>query len=131
GGSINYGPWADRERVGLQNVFFPNFYRSSNPSQPLTVGDLRRNSVFKFRIELSDETTLRIPTREQSKDWQWKGRGNTIKGASKMREQQRRQSGNKEGDKGHIGPDIRPFGWLSLRVAGDSTISYTMDMAGT
>ncbi|EYE95575.1 putative fermentation associated protein (Csf1) [Aspergillus ruber CBS 135680] len=131
GGSINYGPWADRERVGLQNVFFPNFYRSSNPSQPLTVGDLRRNSIFKFRIELSDETTLRIPTREQSKDWQWKGRGNTIKGVSKVREQQRRQSGNKEGDIGHIGPDIRPFGWLSLRVAGNSTISYTMDMAGT
>lgn len=131
GGSINYGPWADRERGGLQNVFFPNFYRSSKASRPLAVGDLRRNTVFKFRIELSDETTLRIPTREQSKDWQWKGRGNTIKGASKMREQQRRQSRNKEGDKGHIGPDIRPFGWLSLRVAGDSTITYTMDMAGT
>ena len=81
GGSINYGPWADRERGGLQNVFFPNFYRSSKASRPLAVGDLRRNTVFKFRIELSDETTLRIPTREQSKDWQWKGRGNTIKGA--------------------------------------------------
>lgn len=131
GGSINYGPWADRERVGLQNVFFPNFYRSSQPSHPLAPGDLRRNTVFKLRIELSEETTLRIPTREPSKDWQWKGRGDTIGGASKLKDQQRRQSRNKEADKGHIGPDIRPFAWLSLRVAGDSTINYTMDMAAT
>lgn len=131
GGSINYGPWVDRERVGLQNVFFPNFYRSSEPSCPLSPGDLRRNTVFKLSVELCDETTLRIPTREQSKDWQWKGRGNAIKGASKLREQQTRQSRKKEGDKGHIGLDIRPFGWLSLRVAGDSTITYTMDMAAS
>ena len=131
GGSINYGPWADRERVGLQNVFFPNFYRSSQPSHPLAPGDLRRNTVFKLRIELSEETTLRIPTREPSKDWQWKGRGDTIGGASKLKDQQRRKSRNKEADKGHIGPDIRPFAWLSLRVAGDSTINYTMDMATT
>lgn len=131
GGSINYGPWVDRERVGLQNVFFPNFYRSSEPSYPLSPGDLRRNTIFKLSIELSDETTLRIPTREQSKDWQWKGRGNAIKGASKLKERRTRQTRNKEGDKGHIGPDIRPFGWLSLRVAGDSTITYTMDMTAS
>lgn len=131
GGSINYGPWADRERVGIQNIFFPNFYRSSEPSHPLAPGELRRSTVFRLRIELSEETTLRIPTREQSKDWQWRGRGNTIRGASKLKEQQRRQSRNQEGEKGHVGPDIRPFGWLSLRVAGDSTINYTMDMAAS
>ncbi|KNG84137.1 putative fermentation associated protein (Csf1) [Aspergillus nomiae NRRL 13137] len=33
GGSINYGPWADRERVGLQNIFFPNSYRNSQPAE--------------------------------------------------------------------------------------------------
>ncbi|KAH8427406.1 putative fermentation associated protein (Csf1) [Aspergillus melleus] len=132
GGTINYGPWADRERVGLQNVFFPNAYRSSQPAEPLAPGDLRKNSVFKFRVEISDELTLRVPTREPSKDWQWKGRADAIKGASKLKKQQRRrQPRAADGDKGNIGPDIRPFGWFSLRVAGDSTINYSMDMVAS
>ncbi|RAL13775.1 putative fermentation associated protein (Csf1) [Aspergillus homomorphus CBS 101889] len=129
GGTINYGPWADRERVGLQNVFFPNAFRNSEPSEPLNPGQPRQTSAFTLRVEISDELTLRIPTREPSKDWQWKGRADTIRGVSKLKKQNsRRQSHVAEGDKGHIGPDRRPFGWLSLRVAGDSTIRYNMDM---
>ncbi|GIC85475.1 putative fermentation associated protein (Csf1) [Aspergillus udagawae] len=132
GGTINYGPWADRERVGLQNVFFPNTYRSSQSPEPLTPGDLRRNTVFKMRLEMSQETMLRIPTREPSKDWLWKGRADAIRGAPKLKKQQkRRQSRPAEGDKSNLGPDIRPFGWLSLRVAGDSTVTYTMDMVAS
>ncbi|KAF4203071.1 hypothetical protein CNMCM8927_009143 [Aspergillus lentulus] len=132
GGTINYGPWADRERVGLQNVFFPNTYRSSQSSEPLAPGDLRRNTVFKMRLEMSQETMLRIPTREPSKDWLWKGRADAIKGATKLKKQQkRRPSRPAEGDKSNLGPDIRPFGWLSLRVAGDSTVTYTMDMVAS
>ncbi|RAH43861.1 putative fermentation associated protein (Csf1) [Aspergillus brunneoviolaceus CBS 621.78] len=129
GGTINYGPWADRERVGLQNVFFPNAFRSSEPSEPLDPGETRKTTVFTLRVEINDELTLRIPTREPSKDWQWKGRADTIRGVSKLKKQNsRRQSRGAEGEKGHIGPDRRPFGWLSLRVAGDSTIRYSMDM---
>ncbi|EAU38083.1 conserved hypothetical protein [Aspergillus terreus NIH2624] len=134
GGTVNYGPWADRERVGLQNVFFPNAYRSSQPAEPLAPGDLRKNSVFRLRVDISEELTLRIPIREPSKDWQWKGRANAIRGASRVKKQQgqqRRQSRTGDGDKSHIGPDIRPFGWLSLRVAGDSSISYSMDMVAS
>jgi hypothetical protein len=132
GGTINYGPWADRERVGLQNIFFPISYRNSQPAEPLSPGDLRQSSVFKLRVETSEELTLRIPTREASKDWQWKGRADTIRGASRVRkQQQRRQSRAAEGEKGHIGPEIRPFGWLSLRVAGDSTVTYCMDMVAS
>lgn len=132
GGTINYGPWADRERVGLQNVFFPNTYRSSQPSEPLAPGDLRRNTAFKMRLEMSQETMLRIPTREPSKDWLWKGRADAIRGATKLKKQQkRRPSRPAEGDKSNLGPDIRPFGWLSLRVAGDSTVTYSMDMVAS
>ena len=131
GGTINYGPWADRERVGVQNVFFPNFYRSSEPAEPLAPGALRQCTAFKLHVEINEELTLRIPTREQSKDWQWKGRANAI-GASKTKKQsEKRKSRPKEGEKGHLGPDIRPFGWLSLRVGGDSTISYEMEMAAS
>ncbi|KAL4941301.1 hypothetical protein BDV06DRAFT_5644 [Aspergillus oleicola] len=130
GGMINYGPWADRERVGLQNIFFPNAYRTSQPAEPLQAGQSRQSSKFVFRVEFDKETILRIPTREASKDWQWKGRGDAVRGASKFKKQQRRkQSRAAENEKGNIGPDIRPFGWFSLRIAGDSTINYSMDMA--
>ncbi|KAJ5928488.1 hypothetical protein N7466_007444 [Penicillium verhagenii] len=132
GGTINYGPWADRERIGLQNVFFPNFYRSAEAAESLRPGMLRQSTSFKLQIEISQELILRIPTREQSKDWQWKGRADGVGGTSKVKKQSERgKSRPKEGEKGHIGPDIRPFGWLSLRVGPDSTISYNMDMAAS
>ncbi|KAJ9363973.1 hypothetical protein C8Q69DRAFT_528319 [Paecilomyces variotii] len=132
GGMINYGPWADRERVGLQTVFFPNPYRSSEPEKPLNAGETRRSTSFKLLIEIDEETTLRIPTREPSKDWQWKGRADAIKDAARLKKQkQKRTTRNNEGDKGNAGPDIRPFGWLSLRLARDSTITYTMDMVAS
>ncbi|KAJ5093611.1 hypothetical protein N7456_009472 [Penicillium angulare] len=132
GGTINYGPWADRERVGLQNVFFPNFYRSAEAAEPLVAGVLRQSTTFKLHIEISDELTLRIPTREQSKDWQWKGRADAVGGTAKVKKtKDRGKSRAKEGEKGHFGPDIRPFGWLSLRVGPDSTITYSMDMAAS
>ncbi|KAL3469412.1 hypothetical protein BJX99DRAFT_265220 [Aspergillus californicus] len=129
GGIINYGPWADRERVGLQNIFFPNAYRNSHPADPLRPGETRQSSVFRFRVEFDQDTILRIPTRESSKDWQWKGRGDAVRGASKLKKQQRSKRAHAtEGEKGNLGPDIRPFGWFSLRIAGNSTINYTMGM---
>jgi hypothetical protein len=131
GGTINYGPWADRERVGLQNVFVPNFYRSSEPAEKLTPGVLRQSTLFRLRVEIMEELTLRIPTREPSKDWMWKGRADAIRGAKAKKPNERRKARPKEGEKGHIGPDIRPFGWLSLRVGPDSTVNYTMDMVAS
>jgi hypothetical protein len=132
GGTINYGPWADRERVGLQNIFVPNFYRSAEPAEQLAPGVLRQSTAFRLRVEISDELTLRIPTRESSKDWQWKGRADAVGGTSRAKKPaDKKKSRAKDGEKGHIGPEIRPFGWLSLSVASDSTINYTMDMVAS
>ncbi|CAI7656882.1 unnamed protein product [Penicillium glandicola] len=132
GGTINYGPWADRERVGLQNIFFPNFYRSAEPTEQLAPGVLRQSTAFKLRVEINKELTLRIPTREPSKDWQWKGRADAVGGASRAKKPNDQKNARaKEGEKGYLGPEIRPFGWLSLCVAADSTINYTMDMVGS
>ncbi|KGO69429.1 hypothetical protein PITC_064850 [Penicillium italicum] len=132
GGTINYGPWADRERVGLQNVFFPNFYRSSERTEQLAPGVLRQSTAFSLRVEINKELTLRIPTREPSKDWQWKARADAVGGASRAKKPNDQKNARaKEGEKGHLGPEIRPFGWLSLCVAADSTINYTMDMVGS
>ncbi|KAJ5316627.1 hypothetical protein N7508_001135 [Penicillium antarcticum] len=132
GGTLNYGPWADRERIGLQNVFFPNFYRSAEPAEQLAPGVLRQSTGFILRIEINEEFTLRIPTREPSKDWQWKGRADAIGGASRIKKpNDRKKPRTKDGEMGHIGSEIRPFGWLSLSVAPDSTIKYTMDMVAS
>ncbi|KAJ6188255.1 hypothetical protein N7519_003163 [Penicillium mononematosum] len=132
GGTINYGPWADRERVGLQNVFFPNFYRSAEVTEQLAPGVLRQSTAFRLRVEINKELTLRIPTRESSKDWQWKGRADAVGGASRAKKPNEQKNARaKEGEKGYLGPEIRPFGWLSLCVAADSTINYTMDMVGS
>ena len=138
GGTIEYGPWADRERVGLQNIFFPNSYCDSQPAKPLAPGEPRQSTLFKLRVEFEQETVLRMPTREPSKDSQWKGRAEVIKDTSRLKQQQqqqqqqqRRQNRKKKGDKSSLAPDIRPFGWLSLRVARYSTASYTMDMVAS
>ncbi|CAG8264097.1 unnamed protein product [Penicillium salamii] len=132
GGTINYGPWADRERIGLQNVFFPNFYRSAEPAEQLAPGVLRQSTSFRLRVEISDELTLRIPTRESSKDWQWKGRAGAVGGAARTKKPvEKKTTRGNDGEKGHLGPEIRPFGWLSLCVAPDSTITYTMDMVAS
>lgn len=132
GGTINYGPWADRERIGLQNIFFPNFYRSAEPTEQLAPGVLRQSTAFKVHVEIKQELTFCIPTRESSKDWQWKGRADAVGGASRAKKKKdHKKTRAKEGEKGHIGPEIRPFGWLSLCVAPDSTVNYTMDMVGS
>ncbi|PGH18330.1 hypothetical protein AJ80_04508 [Polytolypa hystricis UAMH7299] len=132
GGAINYGPWADRERIGLQTILFPNSYRNSDLTAPLRPNQSRQNTVFKLTVDIEQETTLRIPTRESSKDWLWKGRAEAVRGASKPKKRKvEKNSRDKDAEKGSHGPDIRPFGWLSLRVEGDSTISYTMDMVAS
>ncbi|KAL9115260.1 MAG: hypothetical protein Q9227_001054 [Pyrenula ochraceoflavens] len=129
GGTINYGPWADRARTEIQNIFFPNPYADSDPAKPLKVGMPRQNTVFDIRIDITSETTLRIPTREESKDWQWKGKAGAIQSASKKRQQdQKRHSRFRRADKTNVGPEIRPFGWFALSVAPESCVRYKMDM---
>lgn len=132
-GFINYGPWADRERVVLQNVFFPNNFRDARPAEPLKPGTYRRSTKLKIRAEITGDTSLRIPIREGSKDWQWKGRADAVCGASRLykEKQKQRSRNNQDSDKSKMSPEIRPFGWLTLSVSQDSTITYDMDMVAS
>lgn len=132
-GFINYGPWADRERVVLQNIFFPNNFRDAQPAKPLKPGACRRSTKFKIRAEITGDTSLRIPLREESKDWQWKGRADAVRGASRLHKEKRKQRSrnNQDSDKGKVSPEIRPFGWLTLSISQDSTITYDMDMVAS
>ncbi|KAJ4513692.1 Macrophage colony-stimulating factor 1 receptor [Exophiala dermatitidis] len=129
GGYVNYGPWADRLRVEIQAAFVPNSYRSATPAPQLEIGDDRVSTVMTIRVDLEDEVTLRVPTRERSKDWQWRGRAHTVKEAAALRKQrEKRHFRFRRSQKTKLGPDVRPFGWLSVSAGQDSTVRYEMDM---
>lgn len=129
GGSVSYGPWADRLRIEVQSAFFPNPYHSTSPATALKPGDARQNTVMTIRVDLEDEVSLRVPTRERSKDWQWRGRAHAVREAAAIRKQrERRHFRFRRSHKSKLGPDTRPFGWLTVCAGKDSTVRYDMDM---
>ncbi|EXJ94946.1 hypothetical protein A1O1_00064 [Capronia coronata CBS 617.96] len=129
GGYVNYGPWADRLRIEIQNTFLPTSYRASTPGAALHMGNRRVSTVMTIRVDLEEEVILRVPTRERSKDWQWRGRAHTVKEAAALRKQrEKRHFRFRRSQKTQLGPDVRPFGWLSVSAGQDSTVRYDMDM---
>ncbi|KAF7361830.1 hypothetical protein MVEN_00527500 [Mycena venus] len=76
GGFLRYGPWADRQRAELQKAFFPPTYQNAEETPHLKPGDKRVWTAMQVFIELRDDTTLYIPFREASKNWQWDGKSN-------------------------------------------------------
>ncbi|KAJ6625576.1 hypothetical protein B0H10DRAFT_1782666 [Mycena sp. CBHHK59/15] len=76
GGFIRYGPWADRQRAELQKTFFPPTYQNVEQTPHLKPGDKRVWTAMQVFVELRDDTTLYIPFREASKNWQWDGQSN-------------------------------------------------------
>ncbi|RDL38859.1 Uncharacterized protein BP5553_03199 [Venustampulla echinocandica] len=128
GGLINYGPWADRQRVDIQRVFFPSLCKDASPSKSLAPGQFRIPTEFKVYIEFNDETTLRVPIREGSKNWKWTKQADS----ADAKQGEKKSRGNKyrrrKADKGAAGPEIRPFGWLDIKVGANATVAYRMDM---
>lgn len=138
GGVINYGPWADRHRAVLQSIFFPASHVDAVPAAPLRTGDDRILSVFKLYLSIEDDTVLRIPTREASKDWKWKGKAQTLAGHEKTRNDKsktkgrsRRKSIRKPRDTTAAGVNVRPYAWVDIKIAGDSSVNYVMDMVAS
>lgn len=129
GGTINYGPWADRQRADLQAMFFPTLCKDASRAARLVTGQLRVSTVMKIVVEMEAQATLRVPTREESKDWRWKGHEmlSTTAGsnAREMKQHNKRHKGKKKPSQY---PEVRPPGWLDIRVLPDSTISFTMDL---
>ncbi|KLO15399.1 hypothetical protein SCHPADRAFT_995885 [Schizopora paradoxa] len=83
--SIHYGPWADRQRVQLQRVFFPPTFQNHEPLLHLRPGDQRMCTCLKIFVEFRETTILHVPFREASKDWQWDGKADYVRN-SKLRE---------------------------------------------
>ena len=128
GGHIYYGPWADRQRQDLQAMFFPNPYHDAAPAKSLITGQHRVSTVFSLALDIEQEVTLVIPTREESKDWQWK------ECATDREELDRKSKGKRKSAKAKKGamiastPDKRPYGWLDVKVGPNSTVHFAMDM---
>jgi hypothetical protein len=135
GGFIVYGPWADRQRINLQNVFFPATYMNAIPASPLKPGTDRVSTVFKIFISIEKDVTLRIPTREASKDGKWHGRANRHKpddeqdvSGGKGKHRKKPKHGRRRKGKQSAPADARPYAWLDVKVKADSTVNYVMDM---
>ena len=127
GGTINYGPWADRQRTDLQNAFFPALYRDAKVATKLPPGAIRANTELRIFVIIEEQVTLRIPTREDSKDWKWKGKTG-ISVAADTKKKKKQHGKGKKGTSVSQGPGSRPFGWIDVRVLPDSTVSFLMDL---
>lgn len=136
GGLINYGPWTDRHRGVFQSIFFPGTHVDAIPALPLKPGETRVLSVFKLFLSIEDDTVLRIPIREPSKDWKWKGKAQNLaahetlnndktKGKPKVRRRRGKQRDT------NAAQNVRPFAWIDVKVTGNSSISYVMDMVAS
>ncbi|KAK3949952.1 hypothetical protein QBC32DRAFT_377428 [Pseudoneurospora amorphoporcata] len=126
GGSINYGPWADRQRADLQRTFVPNICKDATAATRLPVGAYRVPTKFNFYIEFGDTVTLRVPVREESKNWKWQGKQPATK--PPVEPQARKHRGRPKKAEQPATIHQRPYGWLDIKVAKDATMSYTMDM---
>ncbi len=129
GGTINYGPWADRQRAELQAVFFPINYTDASPTAILAPGQVRISTAMKIVLEIESQTTLRVPTREESKDWRWRGHkvSSTVNGGKEKKPKQHGKI-HRGKKKPSQYPEVRPPGWLDVKVLPDSAVSFTLDL---
>lgn len=135
GGIINYGPWTDRHRGIFQSIFFPGSHVDAVTTPPLKLGDTRMLSVFRLFLSIEEETVLRIPTRESSKDWKWKGKAHTLAahekpGVDKSKGKSKARKGRGQRDT-TAAQNVRPFAWIDIKVAGNTSVNYVMDMYAT
>ncbi|KAH8118988.1 hypothetical protein DFH11DRAFT_1696800 [Phellopilus nigrolimitatus] len=108
GGAVHYGPWADRQRAQLQRVFFPQAFHQAAPTEPLGPGDQRCCTCLKLFVELRGVTTMHVPFREASKNWQWDGLTNAL------RDRKQRESAS-----------------IQFRIGDKSSVKYLVPMVAT
>lgn len=104
GGNVNYGPWTDRQRDALQKAFTPSIFFDTVPRKRLKTGDTRVHASLVVNVTMTEKTTLRIPTREPSKDWMW----DNVKADTQRR-----------------------YGWLDVEVGPNSSVGYTQSQIAT
>nr|XP_037285868.1 transmembrane protein KIAA1109 homolog [Rhipicephalus microplus] len=58
GTSFSYGPWADRQRDKLMQLFFPQDYQPLKPTPQPQVGERRRAQSFDLRLSTTADASL-------------------------------------------------------------------------
>lgn len=104
GGAVNYGPWTDRQRDALLKAFAPSIFFDTEPKKRLAPGEPRVPIDMVVNIMIKEKMTLRIPTREPSKDWMY--------------------------DNAH-GDVERKYGWLDVVVGANSSVMYNQAQIAT
>lgn len=122
GGVVSYGPWADRRRADLQRVFFPTLSKDATPATPLPAGAWRTPTEFRVDIDLEETVVMRVPFREPSKNWRWRGQEPQLK-----QQKPRSRRDRTKDTKGEAAP-VRPSAWLEVKLAPNSSVAYSMDM---
>lgn len=87
---LYYGPWASRQLAPIIKVLSPQITRDHKKKKVLLPGSTRLATRFQLFIDISSKSTLRIPTREFSKDNLF------LKNYSKTKNA------------------VRPFGWIDI-----------------
>lgn len=99
--TIHYGSWTDRQRGPIQKMLFPIISRDSKASPTINEpGSPRSYGGFNLKLIALDELIFRLPTREFSKD--------RVDLANHVGKRQK---------------NTRPFGWLELKLAPNTTLS--------
>lgn len=130
GGTMNYGPWADRQRADLQRVFVPSLSKDGTATGPLPVGAWRVPTLFDLLVELDDTVTLRIPIREESKNWRWRGKEPPLAKQETTRNTRKHRARGKKNSKSEA-VQLRQSGWLEFKLPQNSTIRFFMDMVAS
>ncbi|ORY50868.1 hypothetical protein BCR33DRAFT_712841 [Rhizoclosmatium globosum] len=69
--TVNYGPWTNRQRLLIQNYFFPPSYRSYPPTEAPEKGYHRLYPKFALEFKFQEGCSFKVPFREESKDAQF------------------------------------------------------------
>ena len=128
GGTIHYGPWADRQRSDLQGVFFPTLYKDAVPAARLISGQRRVSTVMKVVLEIEEQVTLRVPTREESKDWRWRGHQVTPAARAAKTKQTKHHGKFGKSKKPSQTSEVRPAGWIDVKFSADTTVTASIDL---
>lgn len=129
GGTMNYGPWADRLRADLQRVFFPSLAKDASPARRLLAGAWRVATQFELLVELDEPVTVRIPMKENSKNWRWRGKEPRID-HNRQPDKRRQTNRGRKSTAGDV-KSVRTAGWLEIKAPANSSVKYTMDMVAS
>lgn len=116
---IFIGPWAYRNLMPIVTAMYPTHGRDLNIVEPLKSGDRRIVTRFRLFIDIQDDCTLRIPTREPSKDESF---------VSETENLQRNQMDTNIGiDVPFNSKLVRPYGWLDLDIKEGSSLFFDIN----